>query len=85
MSSDRRDLYNGFGDAYSRAFEMVVTPAIFGLIGWFLIDARLGTRPVFTLALGIVVFLYEVWKMSHLYLLQSAREDHKLLGDRADG
>jgi hypothetical protein len=82
MSSDRRDLYNGFGDAYSRAFEMVVTPAIFGLIGFF-IDGRLGTRPVFMLVLGILVFLYEVWKMSHLYLLQSKQEDRKIL--RQDG
>lgn len=83
MSSDRRDLYNGFGDTYSRSFELVVTPAIFGLIGWF-IDGRLGTRPVLTLTLGIAVFLYEVWKLSRFYLQQSADEDRKILGSRLD-
>ena len=81
MSSDRRDLYNGFGDTYSRAFEMVVTPTIFGLVGCFL-DSRLGTFPALTLTLGILVFLYELWRLSRLYLARSAVEDRKILGGR---
>jgi len=84
MSSDRRDLYNGFGDTYSRTFEMVVTPLIFGLIGWFL-DGRFDTRPVLALTLGLAVFGYEIWKLSRFYLEQSKREDRKILGGRADG
>jgi len=32
-------LYNGFGNALARGFELVVTPALFALIGYF-IDHR---------------------------------------------
>ena len=39
--ADTRELKNGFGDAFAAAFELTVTPAIFGLIGWF-IDRQLG-------------------------------------------
>ena len=84
MSSDRRDLYSGFGDTYTRAFELVVTPTIFGLIGWWL-DTRFGTGVLLALSLGIIVFLYEIWKLSRVYLARSADEDIKLLGRRADG
>jgi len=81
MSSDRRDLYNGFGDTYTRAFELVVTPTIFGLIGWWL-DTRFGSFPAVALTLGIAVFLYEIWKLSRHYLARSAEEDRKILGGR---
>ena len=46
--SDRRDLYNGFGDALSRAVELVVTPAIFGFLGW------LGATLPFALTVALV-------------------------------
>ena len=32
----KRETYNGFGEALSRAFEFAVTPAIFGGIGWLI-------------------------------------------------
>ena len=41
---EKRELYNGFGNALSRAFELVVTPLIFGL-GGHLLDGALGTGP----------------------------------------
>lgn len=47
---DRRDLYNGFGDGLAHAFEIALTPAIFGGVGYFL-DRALGTSPLFLLAL----------------------------------
>ena len=58
---DRRDLYNGFGDGLSRAFEFVATPAVFGVLG-FWIDRRLELLPLFTLlltflALGVTTYL----------------------------
>jgi len=57
--NDRRETYQGFGDALARAFEMVVTPALFGLAGHFL-DVWLGTRPwmMLTLALLAVVGMF---------------------------
>lgn len=48
---DRQDLYNGFGNGLSRAFELALTPAIFSGLGW-LVDRWLGTTPLF-----MIVFL----------------------------
>jgi len=63
---ERREMRDGAGDAFSAAFEMVVTPALFGLLGWF-IDGRVGTFPIFTLALVAVTLSYEVWKLYRHY------------------
>ena len=49
---DRQDLYNGFGDGLSRAFELALTPAVFGGLG-FLVDSWVGTTPLF-----MIVFLF---------------------------
>ena len=59
---DRQAMYNGFGDALARAFELVLTPAVFGFLGW-LLDQRLGVTPLFTVTLTLVVFLYVGWKL----------------------
>jgi len=56
----------GAGDALAKAFEMIATPAIFGFGGW-LIDGRLGTFPLVTLVLVIVVFGYQVWSFARAY------------------
>lgn len=47
---DRQDLYNGFGNGLSRAFELALTPAVFGGLG-FLLDSWIGTTPLFTIVL----------------------------------
>ena len=49
---DRQELYNGFGDGLARAFELAVTPAVFGLLGWG-IDSVVGTFPLFTILLAL--------------------------------
>ncbi|HUP86247.1 MAG TPA: AtpZ/AtpI family protein [Acidimicrobiales bacterium] len=49
---ERRKLYAGFGETFSRAVEFVATPAIFGF-GGHLLDGRLRTAPLFMLALTI--------------------------------
>ncbi len=67
--SEQREVRDGAGDAFSAAFEMIVTPAIFGLLGWF-IDSRLGTFPVLTLLLVGFVLAYEVWKLFVRYSLE---------------
>lgn len=76
---ERRELRDGAGDAFSAAFEMIATPALFGLLGWFL-DSRLGTFPIITLALVAVVLGYEVWKLHARY---SAEMDRALEERRA--
>lgn len=54
------------GDALAKAFEMIATPAIFGVGGW-LVDGRLGTFPLVTLILVLVVFGYQVWSFARAY------------------
>ena len=45
-------LYNGFGNGFARAFELAVTPALFGFLG-YLLDRVLGTTPVFLIAFAL--------------------------------
>ena len=52
----KRDLYNGFGNGLSRAFELAVTPAVFGGAGYAL-DRALGMVPVFTIALLVLALV----------------------------
>ncbi len=77
--SEKRALRDGAGDAFAKAFEMIATPALFGLAGWYL-DGRLGTFPVLTLALVVVVFAYQVWRFACDY---STRMDAALQARRA--
>ena len=48
----KRDLYNGFGNTLSRAFEIALIPLIFALPGWG-VDHWLGTSPLFALLGGL--------------------------------
>ena len=76
---EKRDLYSGFGDTLARGVEIVTTPFIFGLFGWWL-DGRLGTRPLFALVFGILVLVYVLWKMARGYTTTMQRETQKVLG-----
>ncbi len=61
--ADRRELYDGFGDGMSRAFELVATPLIFGFLG-HLADGWLGTGPVLLAAASVtsvVGIMYVTW------------------------
>lgn len=61
-----REVNAGFGDGLATAFEMVVTPAIFGFFG-FLLDRWLGTGPWLMFGLGLFTFGYELWKLAGRY------------------
>ena len=52
--AETREMKQGFGDAFAAAFELVITPGIFGFLGW-LIDGRLDLFPVFTVAFTFAV------------------------------
>jgi len=52
----RQQTYRGFGDALAMAFEMVMTPLLFGLGGYGL-DRWLGTSPVFTVILSLLAII----------------------------
>lgn len=76
--AERRDLNSGFGDSLARAFEIVFTPFVFGVFGWW-IDGRTGTRPLFALGLGILVMLVTLWKLSRGYMTRMDAETTKVL------
>lgn len=73
-----REVNTGFGDGLATAFELVATPMLFGFFG-YLIDGRLGTKPIFTVALALFVFGYCVWKLVVKYNadLDKALEERK--------
>ncbi len=50
------ELYRTFGNGYTRAFELAVTPTLFGLMGYGL-DRWLGIIPVLTLVFALTAFL----------------------------
>ena len=64
--ADRRELNQGFGNALSKAVELVLTPAIFGTLGWW-IDGKFGTTPWFMLTFGVFTFLYVSWRFFYSY------------------
>lgn len=59
---------------FTAAFELVATPALFGLIGYGL-DRWLGTGPVLMIALTVVVAGYVVWKLWYSYNQEMDRLD----------
>lgn len=51
----RRKLYSGYADGMTRAFELVVAPLVFGLVG-FGLDRLLGSTPVCTIIAVVIAF-----------------------------
>jgi F0F1-type ATP synthase assembly protein I len=72
----RREMHNGFGDALARAFELVVTPLVFAVLGW-LLDGWLGTRPVFTVVLAVFAVAGVVIRMYYGYELEMRRHEQE--------
>jgi F0F1-type ATP synthase assembly protein I len=71
-TGDKRELYRGFGDGYTRAFELAVTPMIFGFFG-YLLDRWLGMVPVLTTVFALVALvglLLRTW-FGYVYKMQS--------------
>ncbi len=73
----KRELNNGFGESLAKAFELVVTPGIFGFGGW-LLDHRIGTTPLFTLVFTLAVFGYVCWKLWGSYERQMQAHESRL-------
>ena len=65
---------NGFGDGLARAFELAVTPAIFGLIGYGL-DRWIGIVPVLTITLTLVALVVKGYLMWLEYDAAMRRHD----------
>jgi len=75
------ELYNGAGEGLSRAFELAVTPAVIGGLG-YLLDRWLGILPVLT----IVFFLIAVFGVAaRMYYAYDAKmKEHDALSPWAD-
>ncbi len=73
QQAEARELRQGFGDAFAAAFELAVTPAIFGCLGC-LVDRSVGVSPLFTLLLPLVAVIYAAWKLARQYRVRLDRE-----------
>jgi hypothetical protein len=79
---DLKSADGGFGDGMAAAFELVMTPALFGGAG-FLLDRAIGTTPLFTLLLSVLVLCYVVWKLWVQYMIDSDAELERWRAARA--
>lgn len=81
--SQRSEPSNNYGDGLSIAFELVGTPAIFGLFGYGL-DRWLGTTPIFTVTFVLVVLAtvgsLTIWR----YNAEIQRADEERRAARAE-
>ncbi len=66
---------------FSAAFELVATPALLGLIGWFL-DQRLGSGPFLMIGFAAFTACYLIWKLVYRYNTEMARLESQLITDR---
>ena len=60
------ELYNGAGEGMSRAFELALTPAIIGGLG-YLLDRWLGIVPVLTIVFFLVAMVGLVARLWYAY------------------
>jgi len=71
---ERRETYRGFGDGLARAFEIALTPVIFGAGGWAL-DRWLGTTPLFIIVTVLVAVVGLAVRAYYTYLAEMAVHD----------
>ena len=67
-------MWNGFSNALARAVELVGTVLVFVLIGLW-IDGRLGTKPLFTVVLGLLAILGQGIVAYYRYKAEVATEE----------
>lgn len=75
VRTEKGDLYRNFGDGFTRAFELAVTPVIFGALGYWL-DGRVGIRPVLTIVftlLAVIGLLLRTW-YGYVYRMEQLDE-----------
>ncbi|NLD77873.1 MAG: AtpZ/AtpI family protein [Acidimicrobiales bacterium] len=80
----RQQTNRGYDDAMSRSFELALTPAVFGVIGW-LIDRSAGTSPTFTIMLAVFGVVGTVAKFWLDYDRQMKRHEAEGIWSRKSG
>ena len=73
--------YEGFGDGFARAVELVVTPLLVGFFG-HLLDGWLGTGPILTIVMGAWGLVAMVLLTYYGYEARMKEEEEKLFGRR---
>ena len=71
---ERQAMWSGFGNGLAQAFEMAVIPVLFGLAGYAL-DRIVGTRPVFTIALGVLGLVGVFVRAYYWYMAAAEKAD----------
>ncbi len=69
-------MFNGFGDGLAAAFELAVTPLVFGGLG-LLLDNRLRLTPLFTIMLFLVALVAKFVVMWSSYDQRMRAEEAK--------
>lgn len=65
-TSDKRELYSGFGNSLAQAFELAAIPALFALMGWGL-DRLFGTGPAFVVIFVVLALIGLAAKSFYTY------------------
>jgi hypothetical protein len=73
-TEERRKLYNGFGDTFSRAIEFVATPAVFGFLG-HLLDLRINSGNAFAILLASLALVGVFLRFWYAYVEDMKREE----------
>jgi hypothetical protein len=71
--SQRRELNDGMHRS-AGSFELLLAPALFGLLGFWL-DSRAGTRPLMTVAFAVLAFVGAFLKQYYSYRHAMAQAD----------
>jgi len=72
----KAEIYRNMGDGFARAFELAVTPALFGLMGYGL-DRWIGIVPVLTILfvlVAIVGMMLRTW-YGYVYRMQQLEQE----------
>ena len=77
MNTSIRDLNSGFATALSGAFEFALTTLLF-VVGGIALDAWLGTRPLFTVALAVLAFVGQLLRSWYRYDAEMRRLEARL-------
>lgn len=72
--SQRRELNKGLGDGFSRPFEFILGPTLFGFLGYRL-DLWLGTSPAFLVALAVFAVVGVAVKFYYEYTAEMVQHE----------
>lgn len=81
QARSQRRLYEGFGEANTRAFELVLVPLVFGFVG-FLIGNAVGLVLPLTLGLGIFGLIGAMLKAYYEYKAAMAKQEEGMPWNR---